>query len=152
MTTRPNPQQVPEDHYENNVGRPTTPDRRGLNETHVTGPVHHLQEPDGSEEEEARPGDRPVRGEQTGDNRYARDEGARNPNLDPQPQNTPGLEDGAGVAPGETPPESNSASASPPAPAPPTPPKTKTVTAVAAAAIVLLVLLVFIGYVVGLIG
>lgn len=153
MTTRQNPDRVPEDHHENNVGRPTTPDRGGLNEAHVEGPAHRVEATRSSEEaERARTADRPFSGEQSGDDRYDRDEGSRNPNLDPQPQNTPGLEEGAGVEPGETPPESNSASASPPAPAPATPPKTRTVTAAVIGVIVLLVLLVFGGYMVGLIS
>lgn len=37
-----------------------------------------------------------------------------NPNLDPNPEGDPDLEQGGGVTPGATPPESNSATASPP--------------------------------------
>lgn len=152
MTTRPNTEKIHQDHYENNVGRPTIPDRGGLNDAHIGTPASQDGPTRDSQEEPARPTDRPSGGEQTSDDRYARDEGARNPNLDPQPENTPGLEEGAGVSPGETPPESNSASASPPAPAPSTPPKTKTVTVAAAIVIAVLVLLFFLAYMVGLIS
>lgn len=98
------------------------------------------------------------------EDRYGRDETARNPNLDPDPEQTrdpdlssdpaenPGMRSAADLEPGQTPPESNSATATPPAPAPSRPPNNKLVLGIAAAVIGLLLVLVFVGYIAGLIG
>lgn len=85
--------------------------------------------------------------------RYGRDETARNPNIDPDPQQTWDPDVGSeGLQPGQTPPESNSATATPPNPAPTRPPKSKVAITVAAVVAVLLVVLIFAGYIGGLIG
>jgi len=81
---------------------------------------------------------------------HHRDETARNPGLDPEPDETPGLEAGGGVQPGDTPPDSNSATASPQQPSPTKPPKSNMVMTVAIIAIVVVVLLIFVGYIAGL--
>ncbi|WP_147105282.1 DUF6480 family protein [Nesterenkonia populi] len=82
--------------------------------------------------------------------RYGRNDTARNPNADPDPAAEPVTE--TSPAPGETPPESNSATATPPNQAPSQPPKSNTVLVGAIVAIVVLVLFFFIAYIVGLIG
>ncbi|MCH8559572.1 DUF6480 family protein [Nesterenkonia sp. LB17] len=81
---------------------------------------------------------------------HHRDEAARNPGLDPEPTETPGLEDGGGVQPGDTPPDSNSATASPKQASPTKPPKSNLVMTVAIIAIIVVVLLIFVGYIAGL--
>ncbi|GAA1150217.1 DUF6480 family protein [Nesterenkonia lutea] len=84
--------------------------------------------------------------------RFERDETARNPNIDPEPGETPGTDAAGAVEPGDTPPDSNSATASPAQPAPAKPPKSNAVLTTAIIAIAVLVLLIFVGYVAGLIG
>ncbi len=93
--------------------------------------------------------------------RYGRNESARNPNLDPDPQQSsdpdagsqsPGPPSSGDLDPGETPPESNSATATPPAPAPTKPPKSNVIITVAVIVVVLLVGLIFLGYMAGIIG
>lgn len=81
---------------------------------------------------------------------HHRDEDARNPGLDPEPNDTPGLEAGGGVQPGDTPPDSNSATASPKQASPTKPPRGNLVMTVAIIAIVVVVLLIFVGYIAGL--
>lgn len=86
-------------------------------------------------------------------NRFGRDETARNPNIDPDPQQTWDPDVGAeGLQPGQTPPESNSATASPPAPAPSKPPKAKVIITIAVIVAALLVGMFFVGYISGIIG
>lgn len=85
--------------------------------------------------------------------RYGRDETARNPNIDPDPQQTTDPEAGASsLEPGETPPESNSATATPPHPAPAKPPKSKVIIIVAVIVAILLVALIFVGYIAGILS
>lgn len=85
--------------------------------------------------------------------RYGRDETARNPNIDPDPEHTadPDAHD-VNLEPGQTPPESNSATASPPAPAPSKPPKSNAIITVAVVIAIILVGLFFFGYIAGIIG
>ncbi|MGJ9425005.1 DUF6480 family protein [Nesterenkonia halotolerans] len=75
-----------------------------------------------------------------------------NPGLDPSPDETPGLEEGGSVRPGDTPPDSNSATASPSQEAPTSPPKSKAVLTTAVIAIAVVVLLIFVGYIAGILG
>ncbi|MGJ9372234.1 DUF6480 family protein [Nesterenkonia sp. CF4.4] len=89
-------------------------------------------------------------GNQATHGEHHRDEGDRNPGLDPEPGDTPGLEDGGGVRPGDTPPDSNSATASPKQASPTKPPRGNLVMTVAIIAIVVVVLLIFVGYIAGL--
>lgn len=89
-------------------------------------------------------------GDQHTHGEHHRDETARNPGLDPEPNDTPGLESGGGVQPGDTPPDSNSATASPKQASPTKPPKSNLVMTVAIIAIVAVVLLIFVGYIAGL--
>lgn len=91
---------------------------------------------------------RPDSGEPApGSDRYGRDETARNPNMDPDPEQAQGPTD---LEPGETPPESNSATATPPTPPPSKPPKSNLIITVAVIAGVVLVGLIFFGYIAGL--
>lgn len=80
--------------------------------------------------------------------RYGRDDTARNPNADPDPAAEPVAE--TSPAPGETPPESNSATATPPNDTPAQPPKSNAVLITAVVAIVALVLFFFIAYIIGI--
>lgn len=89
-------------------------------------------------------------GNQNTHGEHHRDEAARNPGLDPEPNETPGLEDGGSVKPGDTPPDSNSATASPKQDAPTKPPKSNLVMTAVIIAIVVVVLLIFVGYIAGL--
>lgn len=85
--------------------------------------------------------------------RYGRDETARNPNLDPDPELTQDPDLGPdGLEPGHTPPDSNSATASPPDKGPTQPPKGKIALTLAIIAASLLVGLFFVGYIVGILG
>lgn len=89
-------------------------------------------------------------GNQQSHGEHHRDEGARNPGLDPDPAETPGLDQGGSIRPGDTPPDSNSATASPKQTSPTKPPKSNLVMTVAIIAIVVVVLLIFVGYIAGL--
>ncbi|GAB3059460.1 DUF6480 family protein [Sediminivirga luteola] len=75
----------------------------------------------------------------------------RNPNIDPSPAGTTGLESGGGVPPGETPPESNSATASSPHPTAEGPPSSR-IPVILISVVVAIALLVFIAYIIGLWG
>ncbi len=119
-----------------------------------------------NENPEPAPRETPQEAAQAGpsDDRYGRNETARNPNLDPDPEQTrdpdlssdpaqnPGMRSAADLEPGQTPPESNSATATPPAPAPSSPPNGKLILGIVGAVIALLVILVFVGYIAGLLG
>ncbi len=87
-----------------------------------------------------------------GQDEKSRDQDGPNPGLDPSPAETPGLEDGGSVRPGDTPPDSNSATASPSQEAPTSPPKSKAVLTTAVIAIAVVVLLIFVGYIAGILG
>ncbi|WP_152347494.1 DUF6480 family protein [Brevibacterium sp. CFH 10365] len=77
--------------------------------------------------------------------------GTGNPNLDPQPAGDPDLEEGGGVRPGATPPESHSATASPPHPPASRPPKTKWVI-VGIGCVLAIIVFFFVAYIVGIFG
>lgn len=95
-----------------------------------------------------------------GSERYARDETARNPNMDPDPEQAQDPDSAADaqhnpqgptdLEPGQTPPESNSATATAPNPAPTKPPKSNVIITVAVIAAVVLIGLIFFGYIAGL--
>lgn len=74
-----------------------------------------------------------------------------NPNMDPSPVGDSDLDQGGGVQPGATPPESNSATASPPHPPDAKPPRSKWAI-VGIGAVLVVVILVFIAYILGLVG
>lgn len=89
-------------------------------------------------------------GNQQSHGEHHRDETSRNPGLDPEPTDTPGLDEGGSIRPGDTPPDSNSATASPKQDSPTKPPKSNLVLTVAIIAIIVVVLLIFVGYIAGL--
>lgn len=74
-----------------------------------------------------------------------------NPNMDPDPTGDPDLDQGGGVQPGATPPESNAATASPAHPPDRRPPRSTWVI-IGAGAVVAIIVFVFVAYIVGLLG
>lgn len=72
-----------------------------------------------------------------------------NPNVDPSPTGDPDLDEGGGVTPGATPPESNSATASPPHLPDRRPPRSRWAI-VGIGAVLLVIIVVFVAYAVGM--